>query len=202
MLVLQVCYSELLITVQGILPPQLLSQQADASQSVPADFRYLFCRAFSFVSPSLTSLGACSFSALGLVLSLVLCCVYMCHHHLCHHPLLLAEVSWLLRAGGAAQEPAPSCVPSVPWGGEKNPSESPIGSRGRDFTAEGAGQLAPLSADADVLCQAPVLCLSRLISVIAAISLEVSQISYCLQERALVEPLLLLPPPAVCSSRN
>lgn len=201
MLVLRVCYSELLITVQGILPPQLLSQQADVSQRVPADGRYLFFRAFFFAPPNLTSLGACGFSALGLTLSLVFCCVYTSPHHLFHHQQLLSEVSWLLWAGGAVQEPAPSFVPSLEEE-QKNLSDSSIGSWGRDFTGEGTGQLAPLSADADVFCQAPGLCLSRLISVIAAISLEVSQISYCLQERAWVEPLLLLPPPAVCSSRN
>lgn len=80
MLVLGACYSELLISLSGILPPRFLSRHADISQRAPADRRCLFFHPFVFASstsPKLfhfTAVATCGTSTLGWGLSLVLCC--------------------------------------------------------------------------------------------------------------------------------
>lgn len=79
MLALSVCYLELLIILPGILPPQLPSQHADASQRAPADCRYLFCHAFVFALPTLTEdfpLHLCGSLCLQLRTSPALCFAY------------------------------------------------------------------------------------------------------------------------------
>lgn len=79
MLVLGACYSELLISLSGVLPPRFLSPRADVSQRAPAGRRCLFFHPFVFASSTslklfhFTAVATGGTSAFGRGLSLLLC---------------------------------------------------------------------------------------------------------------------------------